>query len=404
MVYVLLVVGGTLSVFWLLALVFASTTKGERSLAIPGFFTAMFVAFSGWSVLQWMEVAKNPEKLTKESYLSLRGKEGLKIAELSSVIGAQPLDMSSFDKEQLERFDLTSNRIRMPGSITNRLSPGVFASPRVDPVISLVIDPYQEATVSKRGEKNTTLRDENGPKSVLGSGAVYDEKNKQGHGLVGLVVRFYLEDKDKTEELKKQREEERLANKDKPDYVPGIFQPVAQDNKEWIITEGEDWKYEDNMTPPQVAEAIANAITAKLSDFVAVYELDEDAFIPNSNVSIRPKYCLTDAKDEECPDESINPYSGEAGNQLRAQVMTGPNDAVKLGRSTDSSYQQFFGGSDAVSLFFWKEEEVLIDDDFRMNPRLVVAGLVRNQLVALGQNGLDITKELEPMLYEGEGK
>ena len=36
------------------------------------------------------------------------------------------------------------------------------------------------------------------------------------------------------------------------------------------------------------------------------YELDEDALIPNSDLSVKISYCLVDAKDDDCPEDKIN--------------------------------------------------------------------------------------------------
>ena len=89
--------------------------------------------------------------------------------------------------------------------------------------------------------------------------------------------------------------------------------------------------------------------------------------------------------------------SGDAGNRVRAQVMTGDNEAVRLGRKTDGSAQQFFGGADEVQLVFWQEDEPFLDDDFNSTPRLIVAGLLRQKLIALDQSGLELADEEEPM-------
>ena len=113
--------------------------------------------------------------------------------------------------------------------------------------------------------------------------------------------------------------------------------------------------------------------------------MDEDALIPNSDISITVAYCLTDANDEDCPEDQLT-MSGGTGNRVRAQIMTGDN-AVRLGRKTDGSAQQFFGGADEVQLIFWQEDEPFLDDDFNSTPRLIVAGLLRQKLIALDEVG-----------------
>ena len=47
------------------------------------------------------------------------------------------------------------------------------------------------------------------------------------------------------------------------------MQPIAQEGKEWFITEGVEWTYEDNMTAAQVVEVLAKAIDA-LPEFMQV--------------------------------------------------------------------------------------------------------------------------------------
>ena len=66
--------------------------------------------------------------------------------------------------------------------------------------------------------------------------------------MIDLKVRFYVEDTEATEKLKEERKAEREANKDDEDFVQGVIQPVAQQGKEWFVTEGVEWTYEDNMT------------------------------------------------------------------------------------------------------------------------------------------------------------
>jgi hypothetical protein len=300
----------------------------------------------------------------------------------------------------------------MPREITGRLAPGVFEAERQDAEVSIEIFPgiedYEADTgASKRNARNNTFKD-NVTMPVLGSSAVLDEKKKQGHGLVGLQIRIFVPDEEKTNALR----EERKAAADKAkaeakeaeekgrrveEFVQGPLQPIAVEGKEWFITEGEHWTYEDDMTAAQAAAALAKAIDA-LPEFSAKYELDEDALIPNSNLTVKTQYCL--AESTECPDEQINPLSGDAGNTLRVQVMTGENDAVRVGTKTNGSVQSFFGGADEVQLVFWEEAEPFLDDDFNTTKRLVVAGFLRKGLVAVGQNGLEI--EQEPLRPEKE--
>jgi hypothetical protein len=399
MVYLIIGFGGLFALFWVLALVFATRTVGERSLGIPGFWIVVFGAIAGFGLTKYSEATSNPELLVKEKYTALQG--GLNYADLVAQVGLQPIDMSGMDEEEVKAYDLTTNRIKMPAEITGRLAPGIFEADRQDAEVGIEIFPgienYEADTgASKRNAQNKSFKDDVGPSPLLGSSAVVNEKKRQGHGLVDLKIRFYLEDTEATEQLKEERKKERADNKDDEDFEQAVMQPIALEGKEWFVTEGVDWTYEDNMTAAQVADALAKAIDA-MPEFVASYELDEDALIPNSNLSVKAGYCLVDANDEDCPEDKINPLAGDAGNKVRAQVMTGDNEAVLLGRKTDGSAQQFFGGADEVQLVFWQEDEPFLDDDFNSTPRLIVAGLLRKKLVALDQSGLDMTEEEEPL-------
>ena len=400
MVYLIIGFGGLFALFWVLALVFATRTVGERSLGIPGFWIVVFGAIAGFGLSKYTEATSNPEKLVKGTYTSFKGQEGLRYDQIVAKMGVSPVDMSGMDEEELKVFDLTANRINMPSEITGRLAPGIFDADRQDAKIAIEIFPgienYEaDEGASKRNARNNTFK-ENITLPVLGSNAVVDEKKRQGHGLIDLKVRFYVEDTEATEKLKEERKAERQANKEDEDFVQSVMQPIAQEGKEWFVTEGVEWTYEDNMTAAQVAEVLAKAIDT-LPEFTATYELDEDALIPNSDISVTIAYCLIDAVDEDCPEDKINPMSGDAGNRVRAQIMTGDNEAVRLGRKTDGSAQQFFGGADEVQLIFWQEDEPFLDDDFNSTPRLIVAGLLRQKLIALDQSGLEIPEEEEPM-------
>ena len=104
----------------------------------------------------------------------------------------------------------------------------------------------------------------------------------------------------------------------------------------------------------------------------------------------------------------VNPineeYLGSAGNQLRAQVDTGPNLTLQLAGLSSGSPSSFRGGADAAQIQYWFESDPILDDDFNTTGRLVVAGYSKGKLVALGQNGLNITEEEEPLLYKPGGQ
>ena len=98
--------------------------------------------------------------------------------------------------------------------------------------------------------------------------------------------------------------------------------------------------------------------------------------------------------------EKINQsVSGDAGNRVRAQIMTGDNEAVLLGRKTDGSDNSFSVVQKKFNAYS-AEDEPFLDDDFSGTPRLIVAGLLRKKLIALDQSGLDLMEEVMPVIEE----
>ena len=93
---------------------------------------------------------------------------------------------------------------------------------------------------------------------------------------------------------------------------------------------------------------------------------------------------------------------GAASNELRAQVDTGFNMSITLGRSVQGEAQRFIGGADSVRLEFWYEEDPLLDDDFSTTPRLVAAGFVDDKLFGLGSNGLNLAEVTDVTTKEAE--
>ena len=97
-------------------------------------------AIAGFGLSKFTEATSNPELLVKGTYTSFKGQEGLRYDEIVSKMGVQPVDMSGMDEEELGNFDLTTNRIKMPGEITGRLAP-VFLKRIVDAKIAIEIFP-----------------------------------------------------------------------------------------------------------------------------------------------------------------------------------------------------------------------------------------------------------------------
>ena len=402
MVFIIMAFGGVFALFWLVTLAFAAKSQGDRSVGIPVFWLVFFGAITGFGVLKWTEASSNPEKIVTEKYFQM--KEGMKYAEVQKVLGATAVSLDGLDETELEQYDLTKNDISFPTDITSRFSPGVYSSKRKESAISFMI----YGTESKAGEKNKSFKDEDGVKPLLGSSAVIDEKKKQGHGLKGLQIRLYIEDKEATDKLKEERQALKKENEENEDFELSLFEPIAVEGQEWIVEEGKDWEYTDGMKDYEAAQAIAAAIS-KLEHFEGIYEEDEDALKPPSVVKVQPIGCTVD--EPACPDGKLGLFSGGAGNDLRVQVKTGPNLSVHFGKmrqgqtnqmtkGNSADPQKFFGGTDSAAMIFWYEEEPFIDDDFNTIPRLFVAAFVSKKLAAIGQNGLadiETPKQLDSM-------
>jgi hypothetical protein len=401
MVYVILAFGGILGIFWAAGLLFASKTKGDRSLIIPVVHLMIFIGITGFGGMKWSEANANPAKISKENYLAL--KKGMSLNDVKNGLDfIDPVQMKGLSKEQLEQYDLTSNRIRMPGDLMGRLSPGVYFAERKNAKIAVTID----GAASKIGAKNISFKNEGGPTALLGSTSTIDAKKKRGHGLKGAKIRVYILDEAKLETEKAKRKALREENAENKKFVMPHLIPEALDGQEWIFEEGKDWTYEDSQTAAQVAKNLATVISGH-DYFTAVYEEDEDALEASTKFVISLTKCVKGKapsgvkvrQDDPCSKEGgfTNPHSGKGSNQLRIQVSTGDNLAIQVGLSTKGDTQRFFGGADEVSLSFWQEEDPFFDDDFSTSARLIVGGFLNGELYALGQNGLEVTKEEEPI-------
>lgn len=403
MVFVIMAFGGIFSLFWLVTFAFATKSKGDHSVGIPVFWLVFFGAITGFGGLKLTEANSNPDKILKGKYLQM--KEGMNVADVEKIIDLPASILKGMDEKELERYDLTDNDIYFPTTIASRFSPGVFQSDRKESMISLMIN----GTESNAGAKNNTFKDEDGVKSLLGSSAIIDERGKQGHGLKGLQLRIYVEDKEATKKLQEERSALKKENSENEEFELSFFEPIAQENKEWIVEEGKDWEYTDGMKADEAAKAIAEAIS-KLEYFEGVYEVDEDALEPTTKFKIKAIGCTVE--EDSCPEDKLGLFSGEDGNTVRAQVKTGPNLSVHFGemrkgqtnqltRGNAGDSQKFFGGTDSASMVFWYEEDAYIDDDFNTMPRLFVAAFVSHKLAAIGHHGIldvDAPQTLESMV------
>ena len=213
MVFVIMAFGGVLGIFWALTLLFATQTKGERSLLIPIVWLGVFFAITVFGGTKWTEANNNPPKLTKANYLALEA--GMSLNDVKNGLDfIDPVDVTALDEVEREQYDLTSNRIRMPGEVMGRLSPGVYRADRKEARIAVTIN----GVSSKRGERNNTFRDDDGVKPQLGSSATENEKKRQGHGIQGVKLRFFVTDEEALTKLKEERITLREENADNEDF------------------------------------------------------------------------------------------------------------------------------------------------------------------------------------------
>ena len=91
-------------------------------------------------------------------------------------------------------------------------------------------------------------------------------------------------------------------------------------------------------------------------------------------------------------------YLGLKGNEWGAQVDSGKNDAFLIRNNPNGVRVQFRGGDDAAQLMFWEEIDIILDDDFNTNRRLVVAGFINDQLISIGQSGMELDPAVESKL------
>lgn len=434
MAYVILAFGSIYSLYWLLTFLFSVRSKGERSVLIPLVFLISFLAIAGFGMMKLQEAFANPEKLTLENYKAL--KEGSTPEEVMKGLGdLSPLKMVMMSKEKRLRYDLTTNGIKMPPSVRNRLGVGKYKAERDDSALPFTVLGEPSRILSKPPR----VKKDEEPPHLLGLSAT-----ERQNGVKGLTLRFFVPDDAKYLEMKKQRSEETAALKEankEVDFDPIIVPAVA--GKEWVFTEGKDWTYEPDETTEHVSEKLCGVID-KNADWTCIFKYGEEKKVcetackefDKSKVSDTYEYkwvafywelgqevcserkarCPEDAYNK-CVQECINlevesyPYNflvrpinedflGAAGNQLRAQVGTGPNLTLQLAGLSSGSASSFRGGADAAQLQYWFEEDPILDDDFNTTGRLVVAGYSKGKLVALGQNGLNITENEEPLLYK----
>ena len=155
--------------------------------------------------------------------------------------------------------------------------------------------------------------------------------------------------------------------------LSGLQIVLRENGNEVTFTEGEDWTYENNDTAETVAKKIGEAIDA------------HESWIAEGSTELAPTKVIIESE--------LETNIGTLGNDMEGWVATGANTALKVGIVDNGSTQNFRGGMDSVDLKFWVETEAVLDGNFSMTDRLVLAGFIDGKLKAVRQAGIDLTTE-----------
>ena len=284
MAYVILAFGSVYGLYWLLTFLFSLRSSGDRSVLIPLIFTISFGSLAAFGVIKLQEAFDNPEKLTLENYKGL--KEGYTPLQVMEGLGGlTPMNMRKKSKAERKLYDLTSNGIKMPPSIRNRLGVGQYKVDRDDSSLPFTVlgEPSKLLSKPPRVKKDET------PPHLLGLSAT-----EKQNGVKGMILRFFVPDTEQYIELRKKRSEEeaalREANKE-VDFNPIIVPAVA--GKEWTFTEGKDWTYEPEETTENVSSKLCGAID-KNADWKCTFKYGEEKKICEKGCSEFDKSKMSD--------------------------------------------------------------------------------------------------------------
>jgi len=155
--------------------------------------------------------------------------------------------------------------------------------------------------------------------------------------------------------------------------LSGLQIVLRENGNEVTFTEGEDWTYENGDTAETVAKKIGEAIDA------------HESWTAEGSTELAPTKVIIESE--------LETNVGTLGNDMEGWVATGANTAIKVGIVDNGSTQNFRGGMDSVDLKFWVETEAVLDGNFSMTDRLVLAGFIDGKLKAVRQAGIDLTTE-----------
>lgn len=440
MAYLILGFGALYCVYWLLTFLFSLRSKGERSLFIPIIFLLIFGGIGAFGFGKLSEAKSNPDKLTYELYKKLAfDMSPEKVKE--SLMPLEPVQIGSMNKESRQKYELSANKIKMPPEVMTRLGSGEYEAPRKEAYISFSI-------VGPSGKIESRPKPQKKDKDKKEEPDVYDANlgnpaSNSMNGVVGLKLRFFQEDADAAREVKKQYaeklktlKEEDKSRKEIAEAMEHLILPSLKGTKEIVLEEGVDWTYQNEMTQGAIAKTLCAKVEEKSGgDFVCEYKYQAEYDKCKSAcegkeswveyyLSVAKETCEADRKapadcvQNTCIDEcvllevesfdnrfsiQVNPesteYMGVLGNAWSAQLDSGPNESFLVRETTGGSNVVFRGGADAARMDFWEENDILLDDDFLTNRRLLVAGFVNGKLVAVGQSGMAIPVSEEKLKY-----
>jgi hypothetical protein len=444
MAYLILGIGALYSFYWLLTFLFSLRSKGDRSLVIPMLFILVFAGVGAFGFQKLSEAKENPDKLTEGLYQKLS--LGMSPEEVkSSLEPLEPLNMSKIPKGLRLKYELSSNQIKMPPEVMTRLGSSQYIAPRTDAYMSFAVVGEESKVIAKpkAEEKDKDKKDEPDTyESFLGHPAT-----KSMNGVVGLRVRFFEVDADATLEVKKEQaekskalKEENKTRKEIADEMEHLIIPALKDKKVVVVEEGVDWTFTAEMTTGMIAKTICEKAESKSGgDFVCEYTYQEEydkcksaceakePWVSYYN-SLATETCAEDKKAasdcvlntcvEECAllevesfdnrfNVKVNPesktYMGVLGNAWSTQVDSGANKSFLVRQTSGGMNVKFRGGADAARIRYWEENDIILDDDFLTNSRLLVAGFINGKLVAVGQKGIELPPGAESKLaYTGQ--
>jgi|GEM_PF-5810616 len=429
-------------VSWIASLM--RTEREKWNVFYPAMFMSLFATVNWFGFETYMDAQNYPDRLTPEMYSKIE--LGMSPSQVEEIVRLNPIDMENLSSQSKSRYSFSGNNIQMPPAIRARLGSSSYDAPRKESFLTFSVSGEMAKKLLKKAPKpqeKPKAENKEKAKELENEPDTYDTvlvhpATKNMNGLVGLKVRFFTED---LEAAKKAREEHKALTEEikqkfqtKKEVAENLPHLIIPGGNEVSVEEGKDWNYTADMNPANVASKLCTVIAGKRDDFVCKYTYAEEEkkcsdLCAANDPSISyyktqadelckakkkaPKDCVQTTCTEECMrlegeafddrfEIHISPDSkdfiGENGNKWGAQVDTGSNNAFLIRNNPNGVRVQFRGGDDAATLRYWEEQDVILDDDFDTNRRLLIAGFINDKLIAVGQNGMILTPEQEKKL------